>query len=46
MLEDVVTTDAQQVRSASGIFERVRGRAANIDGSRTIIGEAMERWTA
>ncbi len=46
MLEDVVTTDAQQVRAASGIFERVRGRAANTDGSRTILGEAMERWTA
>jgi Domain of unknown function (DUF5753) len=46
MLEDVVTTDAQQVRTASGIFERVRGRAANIDGSRTIIGEAMAKWTA
>jgi transcriptional regulator with XRE-family HTH domain len=46
MLEDVVTTDAQQVRAASGIFERVRGRAASIDGSRTIIGEAMEKWTA
>jgi hypothetical protein len=46
MLEDVVTTDAQQVRAASGTFERVRGRAANTDGSRTILGEAMERWTA
>jgi hypothetical protein len=46
MLEDTVTTDAQQVRAASGIFERVRGRAASIDGSRTIIGEAMEKWTA
>jgi transcriptional regulator with XRE-family HTH domain len=46
MLEDVVTTDTQQVRAASGTFERVRGRAASIDGSRTIIGEAMERWTA
>jgi len=46
MLEDVVTTDPQQVRSASGTFERVRGRAANIDDSRTIIGEAMRQWTA
>ena len=46
MLEDVVTTDAQQVRAASGTFERVRGRAASTDGSRTIIGEAMGRWTA
>ena len=46
MLEDTVTTDAQQVRAASGTFERVRGRAASIDGSRTIIGEAMEKWTA
>jgi len=45
MLEDVVTTDAHQCRAASGTFERVRGRAANTDGSRTIIGEAMERWT-
>jgi len=46
MLEDVVTTEAQQVRVASGIFERVRGHAANTDGSRTILEEAMERWTA
>jgi transcriptional regulator with XRE-family HTH domain len=46
MLEDVVTTDAQQVRAASGTFERVRGRAASTDGSSTIIGEAMGRWTA
>jgi Domain of unknown function (DUF5753) len=46
MLEDVVTTDTQQVRAASGTFERVRGRAASIDGSRTIIGETMKRWTA
>jgi hypothetical protein len=46
MLEDTVTTDAQQVRAAGGTFERVRGRAANTDGSRTIIGEAMEKWTA
>lgn len=46
MLEDVVTTDTQQVRAGSGTFERVRGRAANTDDSRTILGEAMERWTA
>jgi transcriptional regulator with XRE-family HTH domain len=46
ILENVVTTDAQQLRAASGIFERVRGRAANIDGSRTIIGEAMAKWKA
>jgi transcriptional regulator with XRE-family HTH domain len=46
MLEDTVTTDARQVRAAGGTFERVRGRAANTDGSRTIIGEAMEKWTA
>jgi transcriptional regulator with XRE-family HTH domain len=45
MLEDVVTTDAQQVRAASAIFERVRGRAANTDGSRTVLGEAMKKWT-
>src|ERR1700722_6636651 len=44
MLEDVVTNDTQQVRSASGTFERVRGRAASIDDSRTIIGEAMAKW--
>jgi transcriptional regulator with XRE-family HTH domain len=46
MLEDVVTTDVQQVRAASNIFERVRGRAASTDGSKTIIGKAQERWTA
>lgn len=46
MLEDVVTTDAQSVRAGSGTFERVRGRAANTDDSRTILREAMEKWTA
>jgi transcriptional regulator with XRE-family HTH domain len=46
MLEDVVTTDTQQVRAASNIVERVRGRAASTDDSRTIIEKAMERWTA
>jgi DNA-binding XRE family transcriptional regulator len=46
MLEDMVTTDAHQVRAASTIFERVRGRAASTDGSKTIIGEAQQRWTA
>jgi len=46
MLEDVVTTDANQVRAASNIFERVRGRAASTDGSKIIIGEAQGRWTA
>jgi transcriptional regulator with XRE-family HTH domain len=46
MLEDVVTTEALQVRAASSIFERVRGRAASTDGSKVIIGKAQERWTA
>lgn len=46
MLEDVVITDAKQVRAASGTLERVRGRAASIDDSRAIIGEAKDRWTA
>ncbi len=46
MLEDVVTTDAKLVRAASGTFERVRGRAASIDGSREIIAEAAKTWTA
>jgi len=45
LLEDVVTIDAQLVRAATGTFERVRGRAANTDDSRTIIGEAMAKWT-
>jgi transcriptional regulator with XRE-family HTH domain len=46
MLEDVVTIEAQQVRAARSIFERVRGRAASTDGSKIIIGEAQKRWTA
>jgi transcriptional regulator with XRE-family HTH domain len=46
MLEDTVTTDAQQVRAASATFERVRGRAATIDDSKITIGEAQGRWTA
>jgi len=46
MLEDVVTTDAQQVRAASATFERVRAMTGNIMDSRTIIERHADRWTA
>lgn len=46
LLEDMVTTDPQQVRTAGNILERVRGRAASTDDSKTIIEQARGRWTA
>jgi transcriptional regulator with XRE-family HTH domain len=44
LLEDVVTTDAAQARTASHTFEVVRGVSANIMDSRRIIAEAITAW--
>jgi hypothetical protein len=44
LLEDVVTSDASQARTASTTFEVVRGMAANIMDSRRIIVEAITAW--
>jgi hypothetical protein len=44
LLEDVVTSDASQARTASTTFEVVRGVAANIMDSRRIIVEAITTW--
>jgi hypothetical protein len=46
LLEDTVTPDVQQVRTALAIFERVRGVAGNIMDSRTTIEEARESWNS
>ena len=44
LLEDVVTSDAAQARTASTTFETVRGLSANILDTRRIIAEAMTLW--
>jgi hypothetical protein len=44
LLEDVATSDAQQVRAASATFERVRAGAMNPTVSQATITEAMRRW--
>ena len=44
LLEDVVTSDAAQARTASNTFETVRGVSANIMDTRRIIAEAITAW--
>ncbi|MGH3278921.1 MAG: DUF5753 domain-containing protein [Trebonia sp.] len=44
LLEDVVTSDATQARTASNTFEAVRGVSANILDSRRTIAEAVTAW--
>jgi hypothetical protein len=44
LLEDTVTTDAAQVRSATTTFEVVRGDSASRAESRTMITEAITTW--
>jgi Domain of unknown function (DUF5753) len=44
LLEDVVTSDVTQARTAFNTFETVRGVSANILDSRRIISEAMTAW--
>jgi DNA-binding XRE family transcriptional regulator len=44
LIEDLVTSDVQQVRTASATFETVRGVSANIMDTRRIISEAMTEW--
>lgn len=44
LLEDVVTSDVAQARTASNTFETVRGLSANILDSRRIIAEAITPW--
>jgi hypothetical protein len=44
LLEDVVTSDAAQARTASNTFETVRGVSANILDTRRIMAEAMRAW--
>jgi hypothetical protein len=46
VLEDMVTSDAAQVRAASVIVDTVRGGAATINDSRVILGESHRLWTA
>jgi transcriptional regulator with XRE-family HTH domain len=44
LLEDVVTSDLAQARTASNTFEAVRGLSANIMDTRRIISEAIAAW--
>jgi transcriptional regulator with XRE-family HTH domain len=44
LLEDVVTSDLAQARTASNTFEAVRGVSANIMDTRRIISEAITAW--
>jgi hypothetical protein len=44
LLEDVVTSDVAQARTASTTFETVRGVSANIMDTRRIIAEAITTW--
>jgi len=44
LLEDVVTSDVAQARTASTTFEVVRGVSANIMDTRRIIAEARTAW--
>jgi DNA-binding XRE family transcriptional regulator len=44
LLEDVVTSDVTQARTASNTFETVRGMSANIMDTRRIIAEAITAW--
>lgn len=45
LVEDWLTNDPGQVRRASATFNNVRGDALPRAESRTVISEAMERWT-
>jgi hypothetical protein len=45
LVEDQVTQDIPQVLAASATFDHVRGDAASRAESRTLIREAMERWS-
>ena len=44
LLEDVVTSDVAQVKTASTTFEVVRGVSANILDTRRILSEAKAAW--
>jgi len=44
LLEDVVTSDVAQVKTASTTFEAVRGVSANILDTRRILSEAKAVW--
>jgi hypothetical protein len=44
LLEDTVTSDADQVKRALGIFERCRGIAANAPDTARILTEAQDSW--
>src|SRR5262249_45829862 len=44
LLEDVVTSDVTQARTAFNTFETVRGVSANVMETRRIISEAMRVW--
>jgi transcriptional regulator with XRE-family HTH domain len=43
-VEDQTTDSREMVRQAAAIFEQVRGRALNVEESRAVIVEAIERW--
>jgi transcriptional regulator with XRE-family HTH domain len=43
-LEDETTDNRERVRKAAVVFEQVRGRALNVEESRAVIQEAINRW--
>jgi hypothetical protein len=45
LIEDQVSVDPALVRRASATFDAVRGDALNRAGSRTVLMEALDRWS-
>jgi hypothetical protein len=43
-VEDQTTEDAAVVRRVAALFEEIRGYALNVQDSRALIMEAIERW--
>jgi hypothetical protein len=43
-VEDQTTDNRDLVRQAAAVFEQVRGHTLNVEESRTVILEAIERW--
>ena len=44
-VEDQTTTDPAMVDRSTALFERIRGHALTIEESRSIIQEAVQRWS-
>jgi transcriptional regulator with XRE-family HTH domain len=43
-VEDQTTDNRERVRKAAAVFEQLRGYALNVEESRVVILEAIERW--